>query len=51
MKGIGVGQRPGRVEGIIINLHDQTLLYMQQVWKSVRSRKQVQCRDVSNTYG
>lgn len=29
MKGIGVGQRPERVEGIIINLHDQTLLYMQ----------------------
>lgn len=23
MKGIGVGQRPGRVAGIIINLHDQ----------------------------
>lgn len=23
MKGIGVGQRPGGVAGIIINLHDQ----------------------------
>lgn len=43
MKGIGVGQRPGGVAGIIINLHDQNsavyAVTLEMCKKSRRRRK------------
>lgn len=39
MKGIGVGQRPGGVAGIIINLHDQNSAVCSKFGKRRRKEK------------
>lgn len=51
MKGIGEGQRPGgESQGIIINLHDQTLSFICGEF-GIPSRKQVRCGGTSNIWG